>query len=178
LGGAAPAPQPEMKKVEATTPEQKVPEVAQPQRVEEKTSVPVKVDDVPSPPPPPPPAMPAPVETRSVEAPRQPSSVSEDARSDLLAAIRKAGGTKKLRAVDERDKSNAAAPVLKAAAPAMDLMSDLQNKLQSRRKGISGAKDQGASVMTKISSMIPPPPPKQQHHSSNSESEDPENDWE
>jgi WAS protein family homolog 1 len=179
LSGGSPAQQPEVKKVEVDTPEQKVPEVVQRQVVEEKSPITEKKNDIPSPPPPPPPAMPVSVEIKSVVPPPPLPPVSSDARSDLLAAIRTAGGTKKLRAVDERDQSGAAAPVKKSAAPALDLMSDLHNKLQLRRKGISGAKDQGTSVMTKISSMIPPPPPKQQHNSSNSEeSEDPENDWE
>lgn len=123
-----------------------------------------KEDYIIPPPPPPPMAMqpPPPMVKQQEAAPVQ----SNEARSNLMAAIRSAGGKTKLRAAadrapkQEKKKEKAAAA---AAAPAGDLMSDLRNRLTMRRKGISGAKEQGqkpiepSSMMSRISQLIPPP---------------------
>ncbi|KAJ8930873.1 hypothetical protein NQ314_016293 [Rhamnusium bicolor] len=65
-----------------------------------------------------------------------------DARSSLMDAIRKAGGSGKanLRSVSETEKEISTKP------PSGDLMADLHLKLSMRRKGISGTKKQENSV--------------------------------
>lgn len=133
-----------------------------------------KNDDyiIPPPPPPPPPAafnlpVPAPSTVKSQEVPQ-----SNEARSNLMAAIRSAGGKTKLRAAADRVPKNEKVRKDKAAstAPVGDFMSDLRNRLTMRRKGISGAKDgssqqpqqqpklpEPATMISRLSQLIPPP---------------------
>lgn len=142
------------------------------QEVQPTVSVPVDTTPVPAPrvtiqetapaissiPPPPPPPM------MMMMEPPQPSTTPKkdlpdatQARSNLMAAIRGAGGKLRSRAAADRVPE----PKKKEKAePVGDLMSDLRNRLSMRRKGISGAKNQveSDSLMGKISSMIPPPP--------------------
>lgn len=141
--------------------------------------------DLPSPPPPPPPSMvpsapappPPPPPPMSLDMPA-PKKVKKnpppDARASLLESIRQAGGSGKamLKNVTDRKmevkKKKEEEKVVVASSG--DLMTDLFNKLQLRRKGISGATkptDAAASqdspmsmlsAMDKVSAMIPPPP--------------------
>ncbi|XP_059622606.1 WASH complex subunit 1 [Phlebotomus argentipes] len=121
-------------------------------KVEEPPKETPKPVELTSPPPPPPP-QPAP------EPPAAPKSssggnmpVMTDARSNLMEAIRRAGGKTKLRAAEQKPAGK------EAPKPAAgDLMADLHNKLSMRRKGISGAKD-ASGVMDRMSALIPPPP--------------------
>ena len=93
-----------------------------------------------------------------------PEAVGGDGRSDLMAAIRKAGGKDKAKLKDaksrklERKKEK---EKVAASTGGGDLMSDLFSKLSMRRKGISGQKSEssggGSSAMDRISTMIPPP---------------------
>ncbi|XP_078678169.1 WASH complex subunit 1-like [Branchiostoma floridae x Branchiostoma belcheri] len=123
------------------------------------------------PPPPPPPAAGPPPPPKDA-----PAEVSSDGRSDLMAAIRAAGGAGKVKlksakeqkTMRKKQKGEAkAAPVSSGG----DLMSDLASKLSMRRKGISGSKTAGGdeekraappsgggSAMDRISAMIPAPP--------------------
>lgn len=121
--------------------------------------------NIPSPPPvpksfvpmpPPPPMLNAP----SKSVPTSNASTGE-ARSSLLQAIRNAGGKAKLRSVPAADEQEPQTAKKKPqAAPAGDLMSDLHAKLAMRRRGIAGSKEarkEKASIMEKVSSLIPPP---------------------
>lgn len=110
------------------------------------------------PPPPPPPAF-APDQTKinsevAKPPPRKPDL--PDARSNLMAAIRSAGGRPKIKAASDLERK--VEPRKPKADKGMDLMTDLHNKLMMRRKGISGAqKEEPQSVKDRLSSMIPPP---------------------
>ncbi|XP_075167085.1 WASH complex subunit washout [Haematobia irritans] len=151
--------------------------------------------------PPPPPPLPPSSEEKKTTAVPKPSTT--DSRSELMAAIRNAGGMGKAAL------KRAAAPVTsnekgddnltaagnsqqgKANASSGDLMTDLHNKLLMRRKGISGAKDNmnnasknntlntgspsGNPVISRLSSLIPPPPPKTKNSSEEDDSND--TDW-
>ncbi|XP_055693901.1 WASH complex subunit 1 [Lutzomyia longipalpis] len=116
------------------------------------------VDETPSAAPPPPPPQPLPEPpAASTPLPKDASGSKlppmTDARSNLMEAIRQAGGKAKLRAAEQKP-----AGKKETSAPAAgDLMADLHNKLSMRRKGISGAKDP-SGVMDKMSALIPPPP--------------------
>ncbi|XP_035677447.1 LOW QUALITY PROTEIN: WASH complex subunit 1-like [Branchiostoma floridae] len=145
-------------------------------------------DPLPPPPPPPPPAPddaggpPAPPPPAGAPPPppkEAPAAVTSDARSDLMAAIRSAGGSGKVKLKSAKEQKtmrkkqkdeSKAAPVSSGG----DLMSDLASKLSMRRKGISGTKQAGGdedkrggaaappsgggSAMDRISAMIPAPP--------------------
>lgn len=146
---------------------------------------------VPPPPPPPPPPLPPPppppapqVESTdhlalSQESKQSVSGVPEavkhpgDARANLLESIRQAGGKTKLKSVKERKiEVKKKKQEEKASASSGDLMVDLFNKLQMRRKGISGRTNSvtegnqdlaapppppATSPMERVLSMIPPP---------------------
>ncbi|XP_055706280.1 WASH complex subunit 1 [Phlebotomus papatasi] len=116
-----------------------------------------KMPDVPSPPPPPPPQplpdLPSTSTPLPKEAPGGKLPPMTDARSNLMEAIRQAGGKTKLRAAEQKPAGKRETP----APAAGDLMADLHNKLSMRRKGISGAKDV-SGMMDKMSALIPPPP--------------------
>lgn len=165
----------------------------------------------PPPPPPPPPPIaaantppPPPPPSSSVQSQSVP--VPSDSRSELMAAIRKAGGLGK-------------APLKRAAAPLStnknsndpmntqfstanandkktntnsagggDLMADLHNKLMMRRKGISGSKDNtdngpatsnisGNPVISRLSSLIPPPPVGRTKNTSEEDEDSNDTDW-
>ena len=134
------------------------------------------------PPPPPPPDVPPPGAPAAAPqgVPKEVAS-GDGGRSDLLAAIRKAGGAgkAKLKSAKERKmaKKKEKQEEKEVGAPAAsggDLMSDLAAKLAMRRKGISGPNKPGGasqsnqndsehstgggSALDKISAMIPPPP--------------------
>jgi WAS protein family homolog 1 len=149
-------------------------------------SVPVNIPPPPPPipqnfiPPPPPIPMSAVADKKPAE-PTQPQPKvpqSEDSRSSLMQAIRNAAGKSKLRSIPAADEQAPTAAKKKPqAAPAGDLMSDLHAKLALRRRGIAGSKEakkEKASLMEKVSSLIPEP-------SKRSESEDDsgssDNDW-
>ncbi|GAB0087798.1 hypothetical protein DMENIID0001_021480 [Sergentomyia squamirostris] len=115
-----------------------------------------KIAEISSPPPPPPPQpMMTSSPATSTAKPSAEKSLPQmsDARSNLMEAIRQAGG-KTQRAAEQKPPGKKEAP---PPAGGGDLMADLRNKLTSRRKGISGAKD-ATGVMDKISALIPPPP--------------------
>ncbi|XP_057315142.1 WASH complex subunit 1-like isoform X2 [Hydractinia symbiolongicarpus] len=132
------------------------------------------------PPPPPPPSLPDDVQQQEGGAkPKNvPEAVTADGgRSDLMSAIRNAGGTKaaKLKSSKERKLERKKEKENAPAAGGGDLMSDLFSKLTMRRKGISGSKSQNKeksmdnlSPMDKISAMIPPPerPDRSESHDS------------
>ena len=158
---------------------QKVSEVAQTQ-LAEKVIVPLPPPipvNIPPPPPipqnfiPPPPPVPAAPNVSIEPSVSQPS----DVRSSLMAAIRNAGGAKKLRSVAAAAEEQV--PMTKkkvSTAPAGDLMSDLHAKLALRRRGIAGtkeAKKEKVSLMEKVSSLIPPPT------ESDDESSSEDTDW-
>lgn len=91
--------------------------------------------------------------------------VPEDgsARASLLDSIRKAGGKAGLKSVVRRPQQQRK----QAPPPGGDLMDDLRNKLQLRRKGISGEADRASrpapssgevtSPLDRVLEMIPPP---------------------
>lgn len=124
--------------------------------------------------PPPPPLVPAPVQPPPITAPPIP-----DSRTNLMEAIRQAGGSQgaKLRKTNSDQHQSAST---KSTAPSGDLMADLHSKLMLRRKGISGTKKSeevlsGESTLAKISFMIPPPDPKEDNESNEGSSN--EGDW-
>ncbi|XP_073845569.1 WASH complex subunit washout [Musca autumnalis] len=164
-----------------------------------------------TPPPPPPPPPPVISQNNTPPPPPPPSSgpsqrtTATSTRSELMAAIRNAGGLGK-------------APLKRAAAPLTtnnnnndknehqnnplgntqdkkltssvggDLMADLHNKLMMRRKGISGSKDNtdnpsasqisGNPVISRLSSLIPPPPVGGRTKNTSEEDEDSnDTDW-
>ncbi|CAG9812222.1 unnamed protein product [Chironomus riparius] len=134
--------------------------------------------------PPPPPPMPINISTSTPAAPPIPQA--DDARSSLMKAIRDAAGKAKTKmksvpAADEQPSENDKKP--KQQPPALDLMSDLHQKLMLRRKGIAGSKEakkEKSSMMAKVSSLIPPPPKKppssDDSNSSDSDRND-DDDW-
>ncbi|CAH1784413.1 unnamed protein product [Owenia fusiformis] len=131
----------------------------------------------PPPPGPPPPPGDAPDPDDAKPEKKTPSS-SGDGRSDLLSAIRNAGGAGKAKLRNAKDrkverKKEKEEKVAQSSSGGGDLMGDLMAKLTMRRKGISGSgqgggsgggssapepSTGGGSTMDKISSMIPPPP--------------------
>lgn len=99
---------------------------------------------------------------------------SGDDRSSLMQAIRNAGGKSKLRSFAAADELSPVEKKKIQAAPAGDLMSDLHAKLALRRRGIAGtkeAKKEKASLMDKVSSLIPPPPKRTESDNESSDSE-------
>uniref|UniRef100_A0A0A1XD07 WAS protein family homolog 1 n=1 Tax=Zeugodacus cucurbitae TaxID=28588 RepID=A0A0A1XD07_ZEUCU len=165
------------------------------------------------PPPPPPPPLPPP---HAVAKPMQTNAVKENsnlqntntdnARNELMDAIRKAGGARggRLRAaaaapvdvVDNRlSTKNCEAKPATNKIGGGDLMADLHNKLLMRRKGISGSKDKENSdgvntvgkalktstdnpVMSRLSALIPPPTArKNSDDDDDTHDEDNDTDW-
>lgn len=123
----------------------------------------------PPPPPPPPPSLPSLVLTAPPPPPPPPlasdpagaaavpkDAVSPDARSNLMEAIRKAGGKAKLRAAEPVERKQGENKSSSTSSSKGNLMDDLHKKLMMRRKGISGTKNPG-NVMDRISALIPPP---------------------
>lgn len=113
----------------------------------------------PPPPPPPPPALPPLSTAAPATTATQPTkaAVPADARSNLMDAIRKAGGKAKLRAAEPQPKEGGKQSESKpGSGSAGNLMDDLHKKLMMRRKGISGAK-KPENVMDRLSALIPPP---------------------
>lgn len=127
-------------------------------------------------PPPPPVPMSAVPEKKVESQPKLPES--GDARSSLMQAIRNAAGKSKLLSIPAADEQLPTAAKKKSqAAPAGDLMSDLHAKLQLRRRGIAGSKEakkEKASLMDKVSSLIPPPSKRSE---SDDDSDSTDNDW-
>lgn len=165
------------------------------------------------PPPPPPPPLPPP---HALAPPIQHSAEKENSnlqntntnnvRTELMDAIRKAGGARggRLRAaaaapvdvVDNRlsTKNSEIKPITNKSGGG-DLMADLHNKLLMRRKGISGSKDKENSnvanavikgvttstdnpVMSRLSALIPPPTGrKNSDDDDDTHDEDNDTDW-
>lgn len=134
------------------------------------------------PPPPPPPVpinlipMPPPVTAAKMpeKQTKQILPESGDDRSSLMQAIRNAGGKSKLRSFAAADELSPVEKKKVQAAPAGDLMSDLHAKLALRRRGIAGSKEakkEKASLMDKVSSLIPPPPKRTESDNESSDSE-------
>lgn len=154
-------------------------------------SVQVSVAPAPPPPPPPPPLPPPHTSTTPMQHNAKNENLNlqnpntNNARTELMDAIRKAGGASggRLRAaaaapvdvVDTklRNKNSEIKPIANKSGGG-DLMADLHNKLLMRRKGISGSKDQENNnttnsvrkgvttsadnpVMSRLSALIPPP---------------------
>lgn len=122
----------------------------------------------PPPPPPPPPPLPSFSMTPETVQPPQPqmnagtkeqsaSSSNTDARSNLMDAIRKAGGKAKLRAAEPQPERKQQSEKSPSGASGGNLMDDLHKKLMMRRKGISGTKKAPTNVMDRLSALIPPP---------------------
>lgn len=151
-------------------------------------------------PPPPPPPPPPTVSEPSKISTEKPSAMA-DTRSELMAAIRNAGGLGKAQLkraaapltnnVDEKNVSKINSHDIKAKTGGGDLMADLHNKLLMRRKGISGAKDNvenavkttsglstpsGNPVISRLSTLIPPPPPKGRAKNTSDEEDEDSND--
>jgi len=122
----------------------------------------------PPPPPPPPPSLP-PLSTTVAEiivpssndgskkkekTNRLPTRTTTDDRSNLMAAIRDAGGIgrAKLRPTVPDEKKH---DRWSSASVGGDLMADLHAKLALRRKGIAGST---VGALERMSSLIPPPP--------------------
>lgn len=151
-------------------------------KVVEPPPVPINI-----PPPPPIPQnvvpLPPPIPKENVKVVQvvpPPVPQGEDVRSSLMQAIRNAGGKSKLRSIPAADEQPAGVSKKKPqAAPTGDLMSDLHAKLAMRRRGIAGSKEakkEKASIMDKVSSLIPPPP-KRTAESSDDDSSSTDNDW-
>lgn len=120
--------------------------------------LPVTQTPTPPPPPPPPPVL-QPQTSTNIPKAISTTNSSTDTRSELMAAIRKAGGAGKagLRqtaaaplnsnandVVDNKSATQATstkATTSSGSSKGGDLMADLHNKLLMRRKGISGSKD-------------------------------------
>ena len=128
--------------------------------------------DVPPPPPPPPPPLPPVVDDSEHMAGNDdvghdapdgvvlPDAPANDGRASLMDEIRKKGGKERagLKPVKEKKREEKLArqeEKEKGGSGGGDLMSDLAEKLDMRRKAFAG--DNGGA-MGKISSMIPPPP--------------------
>lgn len=151
----------------------------------EPPPIPINIPPPPPPPaipqnfipaPPPAPTSPAPIQSFASE-PKLPQP-SSDPRSSLMEAIRNAGGKSKLRSVPAADEEVPLTKKKPQAAPAGDLMSDLHAKLALRRRGIAGSKEakkEKASLMEKVSSLIPPPSKRAE---SDDESSNTDTDWE
>jgi WAS protein family homolog 1 len=135
--------------------------------------IPISIPSISAPPPPPVPPMMS--DVGNTPKPPQP----DDMRSNLMAAIRNAGGKSKLRSVpaaDEQAPNTKKKPIIQ---PAGDLMSDLHAKLAMRRRGIAGtkeAKKEKSSILDKVSSLIPPPKADDSDSSSDSASNN-DTDW-
>lgn len=131
-----------------------------------------------SPHPPPPPPIPSssyisPIEPKKLRKDNATNNISQntEARSNLMDAIRNAGGAmgsqlrpsvdiqKKTYLKNETDNEN-------------NLINDLHSKLVMRRKGISGTRLKNESVIQRLSELMPSPPP--QRNSSPDSSEDDE----
>ncbi|XP_012268668.2 WASH complex subunit 1-like [Athalia rosae] len=110
----------------------------------------------PPPPPPPPPTEDSLPEQKSKKQPVKTKLKPEpvDDRSNLMAAIREAGGAgrAKLKSAARKEEK---ADKWSSASVGGDLMADLHTKLSLRRKGISGT---ATSALDRMSAMIPPPP--------------------
>ncbi|XP_013101829.2 WASH complex subunit 1 [Stomoxys calcitrans] len=177
-----------------------------------------KLGDCPPPPPPPPP-QPAPMTSNLVPPPPPPlppaqkpnistaNSAAADSRSELMAAIRNAGGMGKAplkRAaapITSNNSENSVHPGIaqntqqrkNTPSPGGDLMTDLHNKLLMRRKGISGAKENqdnvrknessttstpsGNPVISRLSSLIPPPVARTKIASEDEDDDSNDADW-
>ncbi|EAA13757.5 AGAP010756-PA, partial [Anopheles gambiae str. PEST] len=121
--------------------------------------------------------------TSKPEAPKQKEPLpapAGNAHFNLMEAIRRAGGAEKanLRHSDRREGGGGRDGAASSGEP-KSLIDDLHNKLQMRRKGISGTREpqepQG-NVIDRLSALIPPPAPKLAADASASESN--EEDWE
>ena len=92
-----------------------------------------------------------------------PTNSGGDDRTDLMAAIRNAGGAGKAKLKRSKERKQQKKAAKEQTSSGGDLMGDLFAKLQMRRKGISGSRGEksannetgGGSAMDKISSMIP-----------------------
>ncbi|KAJ8980575.1 hypothetical protein NQ317_018702 [Molorchus minor] len=106
-----------------------------------------------------------------INAPKQDFVQQTNARSNLMEAIRQAGGKGKanLRSVHQETTKT-------TSNSDGDLMADLRSKLLDRRKGISGKKNvenvDPESTLGKISAMIPPPEPTNDVESTSNDEED------
>ncbi|XP_070508877.1 WASH complex subunit 1-like [Chironomus tepperi] len=135
-------------------------------------------------PPPPPPPMPLNIQSSAPPAPPVPQV--DDARSSLMKAIRDAAGKAKakMKTVPAADEQSPEVKKPKQQPPAMDFISDLNQKLLLRRKGIAGskqAKKEKSSMMARVSALIPPPPkkPPSSDDSDDSDSDgNDDDDWE
>lgn len=160
---------------------------------EERLSTPPEIPVANIPPPPPPipislqlnqqinsspiPPPPPPVPVNAAAAPKTPQP--DDMRSNLMAAIRNAAGKSKLKSVPAADEQAPNAKKKPVVQPAGDLMSDLHAKLAMRRRGIAGSKEakkEKASILDKVSSLIPPPKTDDDSDSSDSASNN-DTDW-
>lgn len=138
------------------------------------------------PPPPPPPLPPTsppepdePKQEEKKQALKKPVSVKPsipDDRSNLMAAIRDAGGIGKAKLRSAALVDNKTQERWSSASVGNDLMADLHNTLSLRRKGIAGL---ATNTLARLSSMIPPPPKPSEsdHNSVTSESQD-DDGWE
>ncbi len=150
----------------------------------------------PAPPPPPPPTELPPLGDSSDDEGSMDGSPAEgavgDDRSNLMAAIRKAGGAGKAGLKDAKSKKHRRKAKKEEEIPESggDLLNDLSAALTRRRKAMSGGRDKekerkeerkedhtlgGGSMMDNISRMIPAPPGRGRARADTQGSDDP--DW-
>ncbi|XP_046683302.1 WASH complex subunit 1-like isoform X2 [Homalodisca vitripennis] len=142
---------------------------------------PLPVHSTPPPPPPPPPPSeipPPPAISQSTSPPQSadvltPSQTTnnaitrgDDARANLMEAIRNAGGKGKAKLRSVVDRKQEAKRIKQEEdiihkSSGGNLMADLHAKLSLRRKGISGSQPGTADPLEKMLAMIPPPPVKE-----------------
>ncbi|ETN74860.1 prenyltransferase and squalene oxidase repeat-containing domain protein [Necator americanus] len=112
--------------------------------------------EVPTPPPPaPPPPPPPPSLLSPVPSTSRPSSLPNNERADLMAAIRAAGGASKAklrnvgssrRSVKDKESLSSSALSEKTSFPGNSLMVSLAKALEARRKAISGMNAQASTT--------------------------------
>ncbi|KAK0097151.1 hypothetical protein PV326_003156 [Microctonus aethiopoides] len=123
----------------------------------------------PPPPPPPPSANPSQLTERKAEVKNTSTSKSTgDDRTNLMAAIRAAGGVGKAKLRSAVSSVEHPSDRWSSASVGGDLIADLHAKLSLRRKGIAGG---GMTAMERVSQLIAPPPLNSNEADRNSTSE-------
>lgn len=130
---------------------------------------PAPLSSPPPPPPPPPSANPSQLTERKAEVKNTSTSKSTgDDRTNLMAAIRAAGGVGKAKLRSAVSSVEHPSDRWSSASVGGDLIADLHAKLSLRRKGIAGG---GMTAMERVSQLIAPPPLNSNEADRNSTSE-------
>ncbi|XP_053683515.1 WASH complex subunit 1 [Sabethes cyaneus] len=146
----------------------------------------VQLPPAPPPPPPPPPPLelyeqsfvedknPDSKDDKPTEKRQPPVSTPADAHFNLMEAIRKAGGAQNAKLKHSQPADGKRDSTKPSKTGPQNFIDDLHNKLQMRRKGISGAREnqEPGNVIDRLSALIPPPPPKLDASASESNDED------